>query len=184
MQPWPLFRSRRFLVVVLVLLLVGCASKGPPQQDDFARQWRGQTAPSINLTRLDGSSFRLSEYRNKKIVILNFFGTWCPPCRAEIPALDEFYHRHEKKVVLVGVSQNEKDKAVRKFLDNLNVDFPVVMDPRSGAVSERFRVPTLPTTVVINRDGRVAYYRPGMLRRWDYEYLERLVNNNGSEPSG
>lgn len=164
------------IAVGLVVLLVGCAG-GPPPQDSFATNWRNRTASDFEASLLNDSKFQLSSYRGRKAVVINFFASWCPPCRAELPALNNLYHSNEDRVLLLGISLNEKERAVEKFMRKLNVEFPVAMDPRKkdGSISNLHEVPTLPTTVVLGRSGNVLYYRPGMLQNYDFDYMEKLM---------
>lgn len=176
------FNRYYFLVciVFVTLFLSACAATGLPEQDAFAEGWRGKPAPSFDIERLNGSEFGLKSVEKHKIVIVNFFGTWCPPCRKELPALNDFYHNHRDEVQLIGISLNEKAEAVREFMEKLDLDFPVGLDPGKGqgSVSTLYGVPTLPTTVVINPSGRVHYYKPGMLSRFDFEYFRSMVGQN------
>lgn len=171
------------VLVFLVVLLGSCAGRGAPPQDSFATNWRGRTAPAFEASLLGDSSFDLRSYRRRKTVVINFFASWCPPCRAELPDLNQLYHSHKDRVLLVGISLNEKERAVKKFMRELNVEFPVLMDPHEeeGSISELYEVPTLPTTVVVDRSGKVSYYRPGMLQKYDFDYIETLIKKDAGQ---
>lgn len=169
------FREILFSFTVLVLM-TGCGQPGilrAPTEVDLINQ----PAPELQKKTIEGNEFDLKEYRDKKIVMINFFGTWCPPCRAELPELYSVYRENRKNVQLAGVALNIEAKAVARFLRNLNVDFPVVLSPRNTdtGIPERYEVPTVPTTVVVGFDGDIIYYRPGMLRDYHFQELQRVI---------
>lgn len=158
-------------------LISGCATSGPPEQDPLAKSWAGRKAPSFQFETIEDEEIALNSYRNEKMVILNFFGTWCPPCRTEMPALQDYYDRYSDEVVVIGISLNEKNQEVRRFMNELNLQFPAGLDyeKKEDSIYRRYEVPTLPTTVVIDRQGKVAYYKPGMLQSHHFQYLEDLI---------
>jgi len=176
-------RFRRFSWHLLVagalgLLVGGCTSRSiqrAPSHIDII----GRTAPTIQNRTVEGEKFNLRDYEGKKIIIVNFFGTWCPPCRAELPELYSVYLENQENVQLVGVALNIEDEAVRRFMRNLNVDFPAILSPRNtdSGIPERYQVPTVPTTAVIGLDGRIIYYRPGMLRDHHFDELRTVITD-------
>ncbi|MCD6290472.1 MAG: TlpA family protein disulfide reductase [Anaerolineae bacterium] len=114
----------------------------------------GLMAPDFTLSRLDGQPVSLSELRGQAVV-LNFWATWCPPCRAEMPALERVYQAHrEDGVVVLGVNQGETGAAVNPFLKEFGISFPVLLDAQ-GNVGRLYRVQALPTTYFIDRQGMI-----------------------------
>ena len=128
-------------------------------------------APDFELPTGTGEPFRLSEHRGE-VVVLNLWATWCPPCRHEIPDFIELQEAlGDRGLTVVGVSLDEAGwEAVRPFADEMAITYPLVVD--DGTV-DRLYGPTvsLPTTFVIDRDGNVAHYLPGMILRPDLEPL-------------
>jgi cytochrome c biogenesis protein CcmG/thiol:disulfide interchange protein DsbE len=167
------------LTISALVLLLGACSSGSIQRAPSHIDIIGRTAPAIQNRTVEGEKFNLREYEGKKIVIVNFFGTWCPPCRAELPELYSVYRENQKNVQLVGVALNIEDEAVRRFMRNLNVDFPAILSPRNtdSGIPERYQVPTVPTTAVIGLDGRIIYYRPGMLRDHHFDELRTVITD-------
>ncbi len=132
-----------------------------------AIEWRGRVAPDFELTMLGGSTFRVSDVVGQKVVILNFFATWCGPCRAEMPELERFQRAHASEgIILVGVDVEEKDEVVKQFVQMLNLTFPVGVDG-AGSIAEQYDVDSYPTTVVIGADGRVKQYETGAISNAD-----------------
>lgn len=114
----------------------------------------GKLAPDFLLETLDGKVLRLSDLRGKPVII-NFWATWCPPCRREIPDLIAVHNRYrDLGLVLLGVNLAESDGVVRPFTEEFGMDFPVLMD-RSGGVAREYRVLGLPTTYFVDGNGVV-----------------------------
>ncbi len=125
----------------------------------------GSKAPDFVLKSLDGQEVRLSDYRGK-VVLVNFWASWCPPCRAEMPLFEDIYKRYKDKGFLIlAISTDVNEEAVHKFLKDIKVSFPVLMD--DGKVSETYGITGLPTSFLIGRDGKVVRIRLG-----EYKELE------------
>jgi peroxiredoxin len=121
----------------------------------------GHPAPDFTLTGLDGQTFTLSELRGKPVV-LNFWATWCPPCRAEMPELQAASERLQGEVAIIGVNQGENAQQVAAFVQPLGFTFPMPLDAKTD-VSRAYLVRNLPTTFFIDRDGIVRYSQIGPL---------------------
>ena len=114
----------------------------------------GAPAPEIALPMLSGESRTLADLRGQ-VVILNFWATWCGPCRAEMPALAEIQTQYASRgVIVIGVNQREDAGTIRRYLDSIGVDFPVALDP-TGESNRQYRVLGLPTTYLIDRQGLI-----------------------------
>ena len=114
----------------------------------------GHPAPEFTLSTPEGETVTLSDLRGRPVV-LNFWATWCGPCRAEMPELQRLHENLEPAgVVVLGVNQNETETAIASFRQELGVDFPTVIDRRMG-VSREYAVNSIPTTFFIDRDGTV-----------------------------
>jgi cytochrome c biogenesis protein CcmG, thiol:disulfide interchange protein DsbE len=113
----------------------------------------GNAAPDFELKTLDGKSIRLSELQGKK-VILNFWATWCPPCQAEMPEMQNFYEKYNKDVEVLAVnltSQDSRDK-VDSFIKEYGLTFPVVLD-EEGDVLKLYKISPIPTSYIIDSEG-------------------------------
>ena len=111
----------------------------------------GHPAPDFTLTTVDGQPFTLSDL-NGTPVVLNFWATWCGPCRAEMPELQSAAQRYEPTIRIIGVDQGEDAGTVQSFLDELGVTFSVPMDTEMD-IGERYRIIGLPTTFFIDKEG-------------------------------
>jgi len=135
-------------------------------------------APQFELKDLDGRTVRLSDYQGK-VVLINFWATWCPPCRAEMPDLVRLQREHGKDLQIIGVTYPPEKKArVRRFARSLKVNYPIILGTRE--IKARFSSEeTLPLTVVINRDGKVSDIISGILLREEFdEKIKPLLTKN------
>jgi peroxiredoxin len=107
---------------------------------------------------MHGKPVRFSTFGTKKVVLLNFWATWCPPCRKEMPAMEQLYQANKDRgLIVVAVSQDQAPlAAVRSFAEELKLSFPVWHD-RDVLVGRQYSVPGVPTSYLIGRDGRIAY---------------------------
>jgi thiol-disulfide isomerase/thioredoxin len=111
-----------------------------------------QSLGDIALNKLEGGTAKLADYKGK-IVLLNFWATWCPPCRAEMPSMERLWKAHKDKAfVLLGVSEGEKLETVKKFIGWGGYSYPIFVDT-SYDVGSEFGVRAYPTTYIINKQG-------------------------------
>jgi peroxiredoxin len=114
----------------------------------------GKPAPDFTLKGLDGKPVALSRLRGN-VVVLDFWATWCGPCVASLPHLDQLYKdRAEQGLKLYAIDQDESADTVKKFLESKGLTLPVLLDPKSS-VGEKYKVEGIPQTVVIGKDGTV-----------------------------
>lgn len=120
---------------------------------------RGDRAPDFSLTTLDGEEAQLSDYRGEKVLV-NFWATWCPPCRAEMPDLQKVHE--EKDVVILGINLTEtktETEDVDPFIEEFGITFPILLDEDSE-VSTQYQISPIPTNFLIDSQGiihNVAY---------------------------
>ena len=124
----------------------------------------GRFAPLFDLAGLDGGRVLLSEFRGRPVVI-NFWATWCVPCRVEMPMLIGAWQEHRAlslEIVAVNLTDQERRKDVRRFVEQLKLPFRVALDER-GRVRERYGLVSLPTTVFVDTAGTIRAVRSGPL---------------------
>lgn len=133
-------------------------------------------APDFTLTTLDDSELTLSDLRGK-VVILNFWATWCAPCRYEIPYFIRLQDEFADDVIFVGISVDDGGwDDVRPFAEEFQINYPLVLD--DGEVSEEYGgAYVLPTTFVLDREGRIEVFAPGMVHEDDLrQVLEMMIS--------
>jgi thiol-disulfide isomerase/thioredoxin len=135
-------------------------------------------APDFSLRDLAGKPLRLKDFRGK-VVFLNFFATWCDPCRLEMPAMERLHRANKDKgLVVLAVDIRESVRTVRGFIQELQLSFPTVLDG-DGSVAYMYAVRPVPATYLIGRDGKILWRAFGA-REWDsreaFQYFSSLLN--------
>lgn len=138
----------------------------PPDRFDITRPRERLPAPAFSLPRVDGGQAALGDWKGR-VVLLNFWATFCEPCREEMPALQRLWKAFgDQGLVVVAVSVDRGDtQQVRRFVQAEGLDFPVLLD-RDGRVREDYEITGLPTSYLIGRDGRFIGRAIGA-REWD-----------------
>jgi len=134
-------------------------------------------AHDFTLKSNSGENLRLSDFRGQ-VVLINFWATWCGPCRQEMPKLDELHKRYKRAGVAVwGVNVEDDSSLPENFLKNNPVDFPILYDVTSE-VSELYNVDAMPTTVIVDRNGKIRHlhrgYKPGYEKIYRQQIKELL----------
>lgn len=120
-----------------------------------------KAAPDFALTTLTGDSVRLSELKGR-IVAVNFWATWCGPCRLEMPLLQTYADRYPEDLTVLAVNDAEPIEKVQPYVDDLGLRFPILLDEKE-LVTRLYRVRGFPTTIFIDRDGKIRYQHLGLL---------------------
>ncbi|HZV93701.1 MAG TPA: TlpA disulfide reductase family protein [Caldimonas sp.] len=130
-------------------------------------------APDFTLHTMKGPNLRLQEQRGR-VVMVNFWATWCGPCRQEMPQLNRLYEKyHAAGFVLLGVNVDDDTAKAAEVAAKLGVTFPVLLDT-DKAVSKLYDLSTMPSTVLIDRDGKVRYVHRGYLTGYEDSYEKQI----------
>jgi peroxiredoxin len=137
----------------------------------------GSVAPNFTLKSNVGKNVKLSELRGQ-VVMINFWATWCAPCRQEMPLLNRIHEQYRKTgFVLLGVNIDDKPETATALAQQLGITFPVLFDT-DKQVSQRYDVDAMPSTILIDRGGKVRYihrgYRPGYEDQYTSQVRELL----------
>ena len=117
-------------------------------------------AADFTLKSLNGKNLKLSEMRGN-VVLVNFWASWCGPCRLEMPLLNDLHNKYAPLgFTVIGVNVEEKTENARSFIKNYPVDFPILLDSQNK-VSKLYNVVAMPTTVVVDRDGNMRFLHQG-----------------------
>ena len=157
----------RFSAIAAAALASACALAGA------ATPAANAAAPDFTLRGADGRNVRLDELRGQ-VVLVNFWATWCGPCREEMPRLDSLYQKYRKSgFVLLGVNIDDDPHAALATATKLGVSFPVLLDT-DKKVSKLYDLSTMPSTVVIDRDGKMRFLHRGYRAGTEGEYEQQI----------
>ncbi len=184
-------RQRLFSFLMIVILVVaGCGSKEVPSGDNlgggvltvedlpttlgrgFPKGTRianvpassltaGELAPDFRLVLADGSSLALSDLQGRPVLI-NFWATWCPPCRSEMPDIIDRYNQNADDLVVLAINTREGLDLVEPFTEQFGITMPVVLD-QTGDIMNLYEVRSMPTSYFIGRDGRIVMRWVGLM---------------------
>ncbi len=133
----------------------------------------GQSAPDFVLRSATGENLRLSEYRGD-VVMINFWATWCGPCRQEMPLLDELYGRYQRVgFSLLGINIDDDSRRAMAMVNELGVSFPVLFDEHKE-VSKLYQVDAMPVTILLDREGTVRHIHHGYKPGYEQKYLNEI----------
>ena len=134
---------------------------------------RQGAAPDFTLNSNSGQNLRLSEYRGE-VVMINFWASWCGPCRQEMPLLDELYMQYQPMgFTILGVNVEEDSSKAEALLNEIPVNFPVLFDTQSK-VSKLYDVIAMPSTILVDRDGNIRYLHHGYKPGYEEAYQEQV----------
>ncbi|WP_027954303.1 TlpA family protein disulfide reductase [Halobacillus kuroshimensis] len=135
----------------------------------------GDTAPDFTLETLEGEKVSLSDFKGKK-VFLNYWATWCPPCREEMPEMQRFQEAHGEEVVILAVNGTGSEKSVENvaaFVEDGGYTFPVLLD-KELSLNQDYQIISIPTTYFIGTDGTIQ--EPRIVGPMTYEDMEKMKN--------
>lgn len=133
----------------------------------------GQVAPDFTLKNLQGTNLNLTEQRGQ-IIVVNFWASWCGPCRKEMPVLQSLHDKYNDLGVSVwGVNVEQENQAGRDFLRGLDLTFPIFFDA-SNNISASYQVEAMPTTVIVDRNGKVRYVFQGFKAGYEKKYAKAI----------
>jgi peroxiredoxin len=132
-----------------------------------------EPAPDFTLKSRSGENIKLSELRGN-VVMVNFWASWCGPCRQEMPLLQQLYDRYQGMgFTLLGVNVDEEPTAAEKMLKEIPVNFPVLYDS-DNKVSKQYQVKAMPSTFMVDRDGNVRFLHKGYKPGYEDEYQQQI----------
>jgi peroxiredoxin len=156
------------LGVGIVTLFGFFRGEGQPNINDYAEKSRpilvpssDAPAPAFELADISGRSISLDAYRGK-VVLLNFWATWCGPCRLEMPAFQSRYENYDDELAVIAVNNGEDPKIVQTFIDELGLTFDVLLDPQTE-VQRIYQVSGFPTTFIIDAEGIIRARHIGLM---------------------
>jgi peroxiredoxin len=161
-----------YLVTLFITIAFGLLASAPGNAETLQGK-----APDFTLKSSSGKNIKLSEYRGQ-VILLNFWASWCGPCRQEMPLLNQIQNRYSKLgFTVLGVNVEEDSRQAKTMLREIPVDFPILFDT-TNKVSKLYNVSAMPSTVLIDRDGNLRYlhkgYKPGDEAKYK-QWIKKLV---------
>lgn len=161
--------TRRFLLLLTALTILLASVPAISADAPLSPMRKTPDAPAIGLEDLDGKIHTLEEYRGK-VLIVNFWATWCPPCREEMPSMERAWNKvKDKNVVMLAIDVGEDIDTVDSFINDYPVTFPILLDTDSK-VARKWPVIGLPSTFIVDTEGRMVYRAIGG-REWDEDEI-------------
>lgn len=159
-------RSKVLIPVIILMVAIIVVLASSEQKPIAEKPVVGGKAPDFILKDLNQRELHLSEvYKNNRVTVLNFWATWCPPCRSEIPEFIDFYRQYQgERLELLAVNLRESSEKVRAFYDAQGINFPVLLD-ESGKVSNVYEVQAIPTTFFIDENGIIRELIKGSISK-------------------
>lgn len=157
---------------VIVTLIV--MRQRTPQQAGIDSLVVGKQAPDFTLQSLDGVQVSLSQFRGQPVVI-NFWASWCLPCREEMPELVRAYEAHKGEgLIILGLNLTYSDSLpdIEAFASEFKISFPILLDEDGTVAGRLYQIPGVPTTIFINRDGTIQRIQVGQMSG---EQIEQFV---------
>jgi peroxiredoxin len=163
--------------LLYVALTVGIMARATSLWANDIRPEEGHPAPDFSLKTLEGKTVRLSDFRGKKVVLINFWATWCPPCRSEMPTMQQIYTDYKEKgfeILAINIEPDAKEE-IRDFMKELRLTFPVLLDS-DMKVTRTYRLIGLPVSMLIDRQGIIRSKTIGYHDWTDKESRKRVEN--------
>ncbi len=158
---------------LIILLLLSPFSALHAQKESLTLMKDLPSAPTFELPDMDGEIFKLSQYRGKPVIV-NFWATWCPPCREELPSMNRAWDKiKDQGIEMIAINVGEDEDTIFAFMGDYPIDFQTLMD-QSGKIIKQWPIKGLPTTFVVDPQGRLHYRAIGG-REWDSDHLLDMV---------
>ncbi|WP_068672647.1 redoxin domain-containing protein [Oceanobacillus sp. Castelsardo] len=161
---------KKIIIAVIIVGMLGWAIYDFVINNEVSKEVgtaAGDIAPDFELITLDGETVKLSDYRGSKVFV-NFWATWCPPCRAEMPDMQEFYDTEDIQVLAVNLTSTEKSvDDVQKFVDEFGLTFPILKDDK-GEIEQMYKINAYPTSYLIDSNGVIRKIALGAM---NYEMM-------------
>lgn len=159
---------KNFKQWVISLLIIGLSAHS------YAEEIDRMPAPDFTLKSNTGSNIRLAEQRGN-VVMLNFWASWCAPCRQEMPHLNVLSEQYSPLgFTLLGINVDENQQAANRAIDELKVAFPVLFDSDSST-ADLLAIDAMPTTIIIDKDGNIRHWHRGYQRGYEDSYAKQIA---------
>ncbi|UCG79166.1 MAG: TlpA family protein disulfide reductase [Nitrospirota bacterium] len=161
-----------FTLIIFIAAIAISVNAAPPAPWEVEGLIGGK-APDFNLPDMEGNMVSISDFK-QKVIFINFWATWCPPCKTEMPDLNELYKIYkDKDFVLIGISTDNSKKDIEKFLKDQNIDF-ILLHDKDGKIMKAYKVFSLPMSFLIDRDKKIVEKFLGPRDWTDEEFTKKI----------
>jgi peroxiredoxin len=161
------------LAVIILILAVAVGCRTLPNEGRAVKIKRGEYAPNFALTDSTGKEVTLRDHRNK-VVLINFWATWCPPCLQEMPDIQSRFEIHQGDLSVLAVNDGDTLAQVTDFQEEIGLTFNPLLDP-NGSVTTLFQVSAFPTSIFLDEHGIIRFIHIGLMTSSQLDaYLEEL----------
>ena len=170
---------RKKLIIILPVILLaiiggwymgGAPDKEPKPTTEIGARV-GKNSPVFTLDNLEGSKVNVGQ--PGKITVINFWATWCPPCREEMPELERFSRKNQQKIQFYAVNLQESQDKVKDFMNEHKYTMPVLLDT-NGMVAKQFQIAAIPTTIIVDKNGLIKHRQSGAMTMNE---LDGIINS-------
>ena len=166
--------SNKLIIVGSLVLTIGVVvavafmSGGTGEDGRRAGSLNGEggLAPNFVLNLLGGGKVALADYRGEKPVVIDFWASWCPNCRRDMPVLNKLYEKYKDQIEVIGVNLQERESTVEKYITAAGITFPIALDP-SGKTAGAYGIRYTNSHVLINKEGQIVKVVPGDISEAD-----------------
>lgn len=161
---------KKVILVFLSLWIISCFREEPQGPEIL---------PNIKIKEYNGSEKMLTSYKFK-VLLINFWASWCEPCKEEIPFLNNIYNQYKDKGVMVlGITEDDA-KSIKEFIKKIPINYPIIMD--DGSISDAFKVIGYPMTYFYDYEGKLLTQTFGLQRQYYFESkIKELINDKGQQ---
>jgi len=172
-------RKASVLILLAVVVLLAAACKTSPNEGVREAPEIGAMAPRFTLKDIEGTEIALNNQRGK-VVLINFWATWCPPCRQEMPGIQNVFEKHQGELVVLAIDNDEPEDLVREFQQALGLTFNILLDP-AARVQLQYQIRSYPTSLFIDENGIIQIVHIGLMTETQLEgYLAQMGLGDGT----
>jgi len=162
-----------YLLLIAALVLLAAACKTSPDEGVREAPEIGALAPGFTLKSTQGTNISLKDHRGQ-VVLINFWATWCPPCRQEMPGIQAMYQAHEGDLAVLAIDNDEPLPLVLEFQKEFGLTFDILMDP-AARVQNEYRIRSYPTSLFVDKNGIIKFIHIGLMTESQLgEYLSQM----------
>ena len=166
-------KKTRVFLILAVISILAVACKTSPNEGVREAPEIGALAPRFTLMDTNGAEVSLSDHRGQ-VVLINFWATWCPPCRQEMPGLQNMFEQHQEDLVILAIDNDEPAALVQDFQEEFDLTFNILLDP-AARVQLQYQIRSYPTSLFVDENGMIKIVHIGLMTETQLEnYLAQM----------